>query len=73
MPSRFIGDEVASLLREVDKIAYVRFASVYRNFADVGELIEEARGVKDAPQVGPNQKGLFDSPPTEPPAGSRGR
>ena len=73
MPSRFIGDEVANLLRELDKIAYVRFASVYRNFADVGELIEEARGVKDAPVIGPNQKGLFDGQPTEPPPGSSGR
>ncbi|HOD81183.1 MAG: Transcriptional repressor NrdR [Planctomycetes bacterium ADurb.Bin126] len=73
VPSRFIGDEVANLLRELDKIAYVRFASVYRNFADVGELIEEARGVKDAPVIGPNQKGLFDGQPTEPPPGSPGR
>ena len=61
VPSRFIGDTVAGFLAEVDKIAYVRFASVYRNFADVGELIEDAREVKDAPAVGRNQKGLFDA------------
>lgn len=59
VPSSFIGDVVGSHLREVDQIAYVRFASVYRNFADVGELIEEAREVKDAPRPGPGQKELF--------------
>ncbi len=57
--SRFIGDVVGGHLRKTDKIAYVRFASVYRNFADVGELIEEAREVRDAPVVGPEQKDLF--------------
>jgi len=60
VPSRFIGDAVATALRKVDKIAYVRFASVYRSFDDVGELIEEAREVEDAPVAGPGQKDLFD-------------
>lgn len=59
VPSSFIGDEVSSLLSVVDKIAYVRFASVYRQFTDVGELIQEAKDVKDAPSVGPEQKDLF--------------
>lgn len=61
VPSWFIGDMVMMRLREVDKIAYVRFASVYREFADVGELIDEAQEVKDAPTPGPDQKGLFDA------------
>lgn len=60
VPSGFIGDAVSTHLRDVDKIAYVRFASVYRQFADVGELIEEAREVEDLPVVGPEQAGLFD-------------
>jgi transcriptional repressor NrdR len=60
VPSSFIGDTVSAHLRKLDKIAYVRFASVYRDFADVGELIEEAREVKDAPQVPPGQKDLFE-------------
>ncbi len=59
VPSRYIGDVVCSRLRQVDKIAYVRFASVYRDFADVGELIQEAREVKDAPSVGREQRPLF--------------
>ena len=61
VPSTFIGDVVADHLRKVDQIAYVRFASVYRNFADVGELIDEAREVKESPGVGPEQKELFDT------------
>lgn len=60
VPSSFIGDAVSMHLREIDKIAYIRFASVYRNFTDVGELIDEARGVKDEPRVGPEQKPLFE-------------
>ncbi len=60
VPSSFIGDTVASHLRNVDQIAYVRFASVYRNFADVGELIDEATEVKDAPKISPQQKELFE-------------
>lgn len=59
VPTSFIGDTVSRLLRSVDKIAYVRFASVYRQFSDVGEMIEEAQEIKDAPRVGPEQKELF--------------
>jgi len=60
VPSRFIGDVASAALRDVDKIAYVRFASVYRDFDDVGELIDEASEVRNAPVVGPDQRPLFD-------------
>lgn len=59
VPSSFIGDTVGRHLKQVDKIAYIRFASVYRQFADVGELIEEAEGVKEMPACGAEQKDLF--------------
>jgi transcriptional repressor NrdR len=39
--SAFIGESVMKNLRAVDKVAYIRFASVYRDFKDAGELIEE--------------------------------
>jgi transcriptional repressor NrdR len=39
--SSFIGENVIRHLRDVDKVAYIRFASVYRDFKDAGELIEE--------------------------------
>jgi len=54
--SRHIGELVMRRLRELDKVAYVRFASVYREFKDVSEFVEEVkpmldRGVDDATQV----------------------
>ena len=39
--SAFIGEAVMSHLRDIDKVAYIRFASVYRDFKDAGELIDE--------------------------------
>jgi len=39
--SSFVGENVIRHLRDVDKVAYIRFASVYRDFKDAGELIEE--------------------------------
>jgi transcriptional repressor NrdR len=38
--TRVIGDEVMRRLRELDEVAYIRFASVYRSFADIGKLRE---------------------------------
>jgi len=43
--SAFVGESVMSHLRLVDKVAYIRFASVYRDFKDAGELIEEVSEV----------------------------
>jgi len=39
--SRLIGEMVMERLRKLDDVAYVRFASVYRRFADVESLAEE--------------------------------
>jgi transcriptional repressor NrdR len=39
--SAFIGESAMKHLQLVDKVAYIRFASVYRDFEDAGELIEE--------------------------------
>jgi transcriptional repressor NrdR len=38
--SRWIGEKVMKVLKHLDKVAYVRFASVYREFKDVGEFTE---------------------------------
>ena len=43
--SAFIGESVMRHLRTADKVAYIRFASVYRDFEDAGELIEEVSEV----------------------------
>jgi len=41
--STWIGEEVMSSLRELDKVAYVRFASVYRQFKDINEFMNEVK------------------------------
>jgi len=41
LPSRILGDWVMEELRELDQVAYVRFASVYRSFQDVHAFREE--------------------------------
>ena len=43
--SSWIGEEVMAQLKELDKVAYVRFASVYRQFKDINELMEEVKGL----------------------------
>lgn len=45
IPSSWIGEEVMSSLREMDKVAYVRFASVYRQFKDINEFLQEVRAL----------------------------
>lgn len=41
VPSRRVGELVIKFLRELDEVAYVRFASVYRNFKDKDEFLKE--------------------------------
>jgi transcriptional repressor NrdR len=43
VPTRFIGEIVMQKLRELDQVAYVRFASVYRDFKDVNQFLQELR------------------------------
>lgn len=43
--SSAIGDAVMAALRELDQVAYVRFASVYRSFRDASELMDELQRV----------------------------
>jgi transcriptional repressor NrdR len=48
--SREIGEMVMEKLMDVDEIAYVRFASVYRQFRDVGKFLEELERLLEAKQ-----------------------
>lgn len=43
-----IGELVMQKLRELDEVAYIRFASVYRNFADLEEMREVMEGLQGA-------------------------
>lgn len=45
--STYIGELVMDELKELDPVAYVRFASVYREFKDVDSFYEEIKSLKD--------------------------
>ncbi len=47
--SRVIGERVMAALGELDQVAYVRFASVYRSFQDVAAFREEAERLENEP------------------------
>jgi transcriptional repressor NrdR len=58
--STLIGQLVTDRLRRLDQVAYVRFASVYRQFKTLEELVDEARAVLDARRYeDPSQGRLF--------------
>lgn len=40
VPSSRVGEQVMQALKELDDVAYVRFASVYRSFKDIGEFVD---------------------------------
>ena len=43
LPASFIGEKIMTMLHEVDDVAYVRFASVYREFKDVNDFVSELK------------------------------
>jgi len=45
IPSRVIGDKVMKKLKSLDKVAYIRFASVYKEFKDIDDLAEELKKI----------------------------
>jgi transcriptional repressor NrdR len=46
-----IGEYVMEELRTLDDVAYIRFASVYRDFNDIGEFIEAIEGLEKSPSA----------------------
>ncbi|MEA3428611.1 MAG: transcriptional regulator NrdR [Thermodesulfobacteriota bacterium] len=45
IPSNTIGEKIMTKLHEIDDVAYVRFASVYREFKDVNDFVSELKGL----------------------------
>ena len=45
IPSRIIGEKIMEKLHEIDDVAYVRFASVYREFKDVNDFVSELKNL----------------------------
>ena len=51
VPGMAIGERVMEALREIDKVAYVRFASVYRRFEEATEFVREVKNLEDKPDA----------------------
>jgi transcriptional repressor NrdR len=51
--SSYIGDLVMEGLKKLDHIAYIRFASVYREFADIGDLKQEVDSLAERRELTP--------------------
>lgn len=49
--SQQIGEMVMEKLIEIDDVAYIRFASVYREFRDIHDFFEEVRPILDKNQL----------------------
>lgn len=49
VPGSFIGERVMTELRELDDVAYVRFASVYRRFQEATDFVQEVKKMEDKP------------------------
>jgi len=56
VPSRMIGEEVMRHLNELDPVAYVRFASVYREFKDIHQFMAELKSILDTASPAPKPK-----------------
>lgn len=74
VPSTAVGQLVTEKLRRVDQVAYVRFASVYKQFKTLEELVDEAKAVIDSRRYeDPTQGRLFiDQRQPEPSSGNNG-
>jgi transcriptional repressor NrdR len=59
IPSSVIGAKVMDRLHHLDEVAYVRYASVYRHFQDIGEFIDEIQQLERRPRKSALQPELF--------------
>ena len=75
VPSARLGELLMRELKKIDKVAYVRFASVYRSFSDVEEFEEELERLEHEPPLPRGQASLdehmFDSIDDPQPTGRR--
>ena len=55
VPSSVIGEAIMRELHKLDQVAYVRFASVYRSFKDVGEFMRELQDLIKERHGGPRK------------------
>ena len=50
IPSSEVGERIMTKLHELDDVAYVRFASVYREFKDINDFMSELKDLLDTPR-----------------------
>lgn len=62
VPSTDIGEEVMEHLHDLDEVAYVRFASVYRSFKDINEFMSELKDILSNKELPPKK----EDPPAKP-------
>ena len=62
VPSSLLGEMVMTRLHELDEVAYVRFASVYRSFRDIAEFMTELKDLLDERSVAPRGRGRNGGP-----------
>jgi transcriptional repressor NrdR len=63
LASNVIGERVMERLRSMDKIAYIRFASVYRSFDDIETMLEELQSLLHRKQADPEAQERSTPPP----------
>lgn len=55
-----IGERVMRELRQLDPVAYIRFASIYRQFAEVNDFVQEATRIASLPRLDKRQMTLLE-------------
>jgi transcriptional repressor NrdR len=63
IPSRHLGELVMDALKQIDSVAYVRFASVYRDFKDLPDFVKALEGLMPAAAVPPAPRLARPEPP----------
>lgn len=56
VPSTVLGEQVMRRLQDIDEVAYVRFASVYRSFRDISEFMTELKDLIEDRAKGKGQR-----------------
>ena len=62
IPSRMIGPLMMTQLQKIDHVAFVRYASVYREFADIGDFSDVIQSLEEDPIDPKLQPDLFETP-----------
>ncbi len=57
VPTKAIGEKIINYLHDLDHVAYVRFASVYRNFQDITEFVKEIENITKKASEGAKENG----------------